>query len=188
MTQQPKDQKPSEALTPAQVKIIAGEKFQNRMEALEENLFIRPSDQWQRLRDYWINASDDARKDIVFGLAYNNGAKPLDIQRLFNIVKKDLDQYSDVLKQAQATLKLKIQSNQIKTAFISDQPILKFFLGKQFAEQVDQPAHEGVASQDTSGGMKINVYSKGVVRDEEGNTISKSLATDDDTRTTIEIK
>ena len=105
---QNKAQRPSEAMTHDQVKVISNVKFENRIEGLGEDLIIRESDQWKWLRDHWANSSPEKRKDLVYGLVYHNGAKPKDIQRLFNIQKKELDPYTDVINQAIATLKLKI--------------------------------------------------------------------------------
>ena len=176
-------QKPAAHLTKRQLEKIVTKKFEAKEEAMADALVIKQDSQWQDLRAYWLDADEDTRKNIVFGLGYNNGAKERDIARLFNIKKEDLKGYGDVLSQAVAALKMRVQSNQITIAFMSDQPMLKFFLGKQFAEQVDNPAHDGVKSDDTAGGMAINVFTKKVERDEQGNTIAKSTANEFDQKT-----
>jgi hypothetical protein len=124
--------------------------FARKMEATDAAINVRRDDQWEKLHRDWESWDDDARKDAVFGLAYYSGFKVRDIARLFRVKSADLKQYAEIIDQGLVALKLKITSNQIAFGLLTDQPVIKFHLGKQFAEQVDNPAHEGVSSVETA--------------------------------------
>lgn len=136
--------------TPEQ-RVVLGESAYNRkMEALDQNVTVRHDDQWKLLHTNWEEADEETRKSTVFGLAYNSGFKARDIARLFRIKASDLTVYKEIIDQGLAALKLKITSNQIAYGLSTEQPVVKFHLGKQFAEQVDNPAHEGVDTVEAS--------------------------------------
>lgn len=136
--------------TPEQ-RVVLGEAAYNRkMEALDANIGIRHDDQWRTLHTSWEESDEETRKSTVFGLAYNSGFKARDMARLFRIKTSDLQEYKEIIDQGLAALKLKITSNQISYGLSTEQPIVKFHLGKQFAEQVDNPAHEGVDTVEAS--------------------------------------
>ena len=120
--------------------------FSRKMEASDSTVIVRGDPQWKRLHEDWFEWGEDDRKDVVFGLAYYSGFKAKDIARLFRIKPADLAHYKDIIDQGLVALKHKITSNQIAFGLMTDQPVVKFHLGKQFAEQVDNPAHEGVDS------------------------------------------
>ena len=96
----------------------------------------------------WREADHDMRCSIIYGMVLHDGAISVqDITRFFSITKKDLEPYGTVYDMARSALKLKIQRNQISIGLQrEDSAPLKFNLQKQFAEQVTEPAHEGVAS------------------------------------------
>ena len=132
---------------------IQGEVVNKRKKhALMDTHEIIPNDGWKKQFELWSNATEEERKDIIYGMVMHDGAiKPADISRFFGIDKKELTQFKLIYDAAIAALKLKIQRNQISIALQrEDQSDMKFFLGKQFAEQVQNPAHEGVASVDTA--------------------------------------
>ena len=118
--------------------------FSRKMEATDSNVIIRPDGQWKTLNEDWHYWSDDERRDVVFGLAYYSGFKARDMARLFRVKPAELKEYADIIDQGLVALKHKITSNQIAFGLMTDQPVVKFHLGKQFGEQVDNPAHEGV--------------------------------------------
>ena len=131
-----------------QLKDLADAAYSRKMEAVDEEINLRPDNQWDVLSTNWHTADDKRRKDIVFGLAYYSGFKSPDICRLFRIKPAELVPYKDIIEQGRIALKFKITSNQIAFGLLTDQPVVKFHLGKQFAEQVDNPVHEGVESLD----------------------------------------
>lgn len=156
-----KPDRPSKAFDKNQLIAQADIKHQAKMDGVAPEFHIKTDDQWKALTTTWADADDEARNNIVFGLAYHNGAKARDIARLFRIKPVELKPYAEVLDQAIATLKLKIQGNQITSGFMNDTPMMKFFLGKQFGEQVEQPAHQDVASIDEGqGAITISVVTK----------------------------
>ena len=148
--------KPSKAFTKEQLIELAEIKHKNKMDSMSD-LVIKKDDQYNKLTAIWADAQEEDRKSIIFGLVINNGASTRDIARLFAIKTEELKQYAVVMNQATAALKLKVQGNQLSVAFMSDVPQLKFFLGKQFAEQVENPAHEGKESLDESKEHQINI-------------------------------
>lgn len=118
--------------------------FARKMEASDPNIIVRANCQWRHLTEQWRNWDADERRDVVFGLAYHAGFKARDIARMFRIKPAELNDYKDIMDQGLVALKHKIASNQITYGLMTDQPVVKFHLGKQFAEQVDNPAHDGV--------------------------------------------
>lgn len=148
-------------------------------EALDPNHIVQKHYGYEVQRDLWQNSDERDRHAIVYGMVLIDGAigKAMnDIARFFGLDKKDLVPYKDTFEMAKAALKLKIQRNQISIALQrEDQPNFKFFLGKQFAEQVGEPAHEGVETTEGQA-MKSIFDSLSVVethRDENGNTIAE---------------
>lgn len=103
---------------------------------------------WKTQKALWADADYDTRCSIVYGMVIHDGAiSTRDITRFFAIKPKELEPFNEVYEMARAALKLKIQRNQISIGLSHDgNPALKFNLQKQFAEQVNDPAHEGVSS------------------------------------------
>lgn len=103
---------------------------------------------WKHQFDLWANADTDTKRDIIYGMVMHDGAVNIrDITRFFNIKKEEINPFNEVFEAAKVALKLKIQRNQISLGLQREDMLnLKFMLGKQFAEQVAEPAHEGVSS------------------------------------------
>jgi len=99
-----------------------------------------------------------------------------DIARFFGVKKATLEPYAETFEMAKAALKLKIQRNQISLGLQrEDNAQWKFNLQKQFAEQVSEPAHEGVETTEGQA-MKSIFENLSVVqthRDENGNTVQE---------------
>lgn len=124
--------------------------FNRKMEALDDSVIVKPSSEWRVITTNWESASAEQRSDMVFGLAFYSGFKAKDMARLFRIKTTDLSEFKDIIDQGLMALKHKITSNQIAFGLSTEQPVVKFHLGKQFAEQVDNPAHEGVNTVEAS--------------------------------------
>lgn len=144
-------EKPCKAYSRDEIVEQAKIKHKSKIRAASPTVEIQSDNQWKQLSTHWGKATEDERKDICFGMALHIGAKPKDLSRLFAIKPDELKPYTEVMNQAVAALRLKVQQNQLTTALMSDQPNLKFFLGKQFAEQVENPAHDGVVSDQSDG-------------------------------------
>lgn len=125
---------------------------ERKKHALMDTHEIIPNNGWKVQFDLWRNADEDGKRDIVYGMVMHDGAiGRYDITRFFNIDKKELAPFVEVFEAAKIALKLKIQRNQISMGLQREDLVnMKFFLGKQFAEQVMEPAHEGVNSVQTS--------------------------------------
>lgn len=172
--------RPSKAFTKDQLASQADIKHQNKMDAVNPELIIKADDQWRELSTYWASATVEERKSTVFGLTMNNGAKPKDIARLFDIKPDELKPFTSVVNQAIAALKLKIQGNQITSGFMNDTPMMKFFMGKQFGEQVENPQHEDVKSIDEgAGAITIKVLTKEDAPDYKPSIIATVRGIDD---------
>jgi hypothetical protein len=123
-----------------------------------------PNDGWKEQKKLWDKASDARRKDYLYGMILHDGVcadtkRGLAlIAKFFCIKVKDLDPYQEVIDMADAARVMKINRNQLRT-FIGrdDQPMGKFFIGKQYAYQVGEPKHEGVESIDDGNDITIKV-------------------------------
>jgi hypothetical protein len=110
-----------------------------------------PNDGWKKQFATWANANEEERFNLVFGMVLTDGASVKDIARFFNVKPDELKPYRHIIDAGKVALKLKVQRNQISLGLQrEDQPMFKFFLGKQFAEQVSEPQHEGVESVDNA--------------------------------------
>jgi transposase-like protein len=140
--------KPSHQKAPEHVKHLAAVAQVRQEEALNPDHVIKLHYGFETQKKLWNEASERDRNAIVYGMVLYDGAIAAggrDIARFFGIDKKELEPYKPTFEMAKVALKLKIQHNQISMGLQrEDLPMLKFFLGKQFAEQVQEPAHEGV--------------------------------------------
>jgi hypothetical protein len=140
--------KPSHQKAPEHVKHLAAVAQTRQEEALDPNHVVKLHYGFETQKALWTDASERDRNAIVYGMVLYDGAIAAgmkDIARFFGIDKKELEQYKSTFEMAKAALKLKIQHNQISMGLQrEDLAALKFFLGRQFAEQVAEPAHAGV--------------------------------------------
>ena len=140
----------------------------------------KPNDGWKKQFAIWANANEDERCNLIYGMVILDGAKQKDITRFFNIKEADLKPFAHIFNAGIAALKLKVQRNQISLGLQrEDQAALKFHLGKQFAEQVAEPSHEGVQSVDNAEvKVQINVLKPEdavTVGEQVGAALSKTL-------------
>jgi hypothetical protein len=121
---------------------------ERKKHALMDTHEVILNDGWKRQEALWRDADHETRCSIIYGMVIHDGAiSSRDITRFFAIKSKELEPYAIVYDMAKAALKLKIQRNQISIGLQrEDSAPLKFNLQKQFAEQVNDPAHEGVES------------------------------------------
>jgi hypothetical protein len=121
---------------------------ERKKHALMDTHEVILNDGWKKQQALWSSADHETRCSIVYGMILHDGAINVrDITRFFAIKTKDLEPYAVIMDMAKAALKLKIQRNQISIGLQrEDSAPLKFNLQKQFAEQVNDPAHEGVES------------------------------------------
>jgi hypothetical protein len=131
---------------------MAEAKEQLKKDALAADHTIRTTDVWRTNPALWANATPDQRRDLLCGLIFYDGfsvaKKGLSmIAALFKIKVAELNDYIEDMKVADAARCAKIFRNQFQFFLMTDhQPMGKFFIGKQFAYQVNDPAHEGVDS------------------------------------------
>lgn len=121
---------------------------ERKKHALMDTHEVILNDGWKRQEALWRDADFELRCSIVYGMVIHDGAINVkDITRFFAISADDLKPFAKVYDMAKAALKLKIQRNQISIGLQrEDSAPMKFNLQKQFAEQVSEPAHEGVDS------------------------------------------
>jgi hypothetical protein len=117
-----------------------------------------PTNEWKVQRDLWNAATEDERKDYVCGMVFVCGLKKKDIAKFFHLDIKDLEQYNDIIEQSAAMLVAKVRGHQIQWAWRSNHfAAAKFFLGKQFGNQVENPMYDDVQSLDEQKEIKIHV-------------------------------
>jgi hypothetical protein len=138
-----------------------------RLDAIKPEHELKSSDVWKEQQKLWKKACDTQRKSWLYAIVLFDGVatetkKGLQlIAKYFNIHIKELEPYKDVINMADAARVLKINRNQLSASLgRDDQPNFKFFMGKQFAYQVSEPAHEGVESIDEGGDITIKVLTK----------------------------
>ena len=148
---------------------------QRKEDAASPQHQVIPNGSWRNQFALWQNADHDGRCDIVFGMVLHDGAiTERDLTRFFNISKDDLRPYRYIFEAGRAALKLKVQRNQISIGLQrEDTPTWKFFLGKQFGEQVAEPAHEGVESVE-SADTKVTIN---VLKPEDATTVAEQVGT-----------
>jgi hypothetical protein len=146
---------------------------QRKADAATDEHELRPNSNWKKQFAIWANADHELKCDIVYGMVFHDGAYNVkDITRFFNIKADELKPFAHIVDAAKAALKLKIQRNQISLGLQrEDNPSLKFNLQKQFAEQVNDPAHEGVASVDNSE-VRVNIQ---VLKPEDAITVGEQV-------------
>ena len=161
----------------AQARVIE----ERKADAAKDQHEVKPNDGWKKQFALWADATHDEKCNIIFGMVFHDGAFNVkDITRFFNIKADELKPFNYIADAAKAALKLKIQRNQISLGLQrEDVPNYKFFLGKQFAEQVNDPAHEGVNSVDNAEvKVQINVLKPedaATVGEQVGAALSKTL-------------
>jgi hypothetical protein len=138
-----------------------------RFDALSPHHTLKSSDAWKAQKKIWLKANDTQRKSYLYAMVLFDGVAADTkrgmalIARFFSINVKELEPYKDVINMADAARVLKINRNQLGTSLGRDDQVnLKFFMGKQFAYQVTDPAHEGVESIDDGKDITINVLTK----------------------------
>jgi hypothetical protein len=136
-------------------------KAANAIDTLEPVFTPQPSGEWRLTKAWWANASEDERQDQVYGLAFLNAAKPKQIAQYYSIKESDLKQYAEQWEMGTAARILKINGHQMRWGLSTSIPNAKFFLGLQFAQQVQNPQHEDVKSIDEgAGAITIRVLTK----------------------------
>jgi hypothetical protein len=140
---------------------------ERKKHALMDTHEIIVNDGWKRQEALWRDADFETRCSIIYGMVLHDGAiSTRDITRFFAIQSDDLKPFGKVYDMAKAALKLKIQRNQISIGLQrEDSAPLKFNLQKQFAEQVNEPAHEGVDS--VQSGPPTIIYNEVKAENEE---------------------
>jgi hypothetical protein len=124
---------------------LDGLKLEEKKALLKPTFEIPRSSVWKFARDEWAKASFEDRAEYVCGLVFMSGMNKPGIKKFFNLKDEMLDEFDDIVEQTAAILQAKIQTHQINWAYTSNQfAAAKFFLGKQFANQVEHPVHEGV--------------------------------------------
>lgn len=123
--------------------------------AMANEHILEPNDAWKKQLALWPAADEDTRRNYLYGLIFHDGAIRLDLQficKFFGIKRKELDPYKEVIDAAEAALALKLQKNSILFGLIrEDQVDMKYHLLKQYAQQVQNPTHEGEVDVDQTG-------------------------------------
>jgi hypothetical protein len=144
---------------------LAGEA--RRIDALSHDHVLKSSDAWKNQKKLWNKASHTQRQNWLYAMVLFDGVCANTrrgiklIAQYFDVTPKEVEVYRDVLDMADAARVLKINRNQLGTSLGRDDQInLKFFMGKQFAYQVTDPAHEGVESVDEGKDISITVVTR----------------------------
>ena len=145
--------------------------------ALAQDTFeAKPLDEWRMTKAWWLQASEAEKQDQVYGLAFLNAAKIKNIAQYYSIKEAEVKKYQEQWEMGNAARILKINGHQLRWALTTNIPNAKFFVGMQFAGQVQNPQHEDVKSIDEgNGAITISVLTKDVSKD--ANT--QFIATDD---------
>jgi hypothetical protein len=146
--------------------------------AISANYEPTPSNEWSQIRNWWANSTESEKQDMLFGMA-KTGAKPKHIAEYYGIKEADLKPYQMQISMGRAYLRRKIEEHQVRWALGSNQPMAKFFVGKQFAGQVDNPQHEDVQSLDEgkSQGITIKVIGRDTEAEEAGTAPFEGIGT-----------
>jgi hypothetical protein len=156
--------KPSRLLSPELKLAIAEAVEERKADSIDPKHALKPSDGWKQQREIWNASTDDERRDYLYGMVLFDGI-PAETKKGLNLIAKffgikvsALEPYMDVIEMGDAARVLKITRNQLQSFLIRDDvPMGKFFLGKQFAYQVNDPAHEGVEAVKDDGNINITV-------------------------------
>jgi hypothetical protein len=161
----PNDTAPSRNVSHEFTKKMVEATEQRKTEALSEDHVVKLHYGFKNQKTLWINADDETRHAIVYGMVMWSGAVKKgmsDISRFFGIkgeAYKDLvAKYSETFDMAKVALKLKIQQNTISLGLQREDLLqLKFNLLLQFGEQTLNPVHEGVEDRDDGKAIEITV-------------------------------
>lgn len=143
---------------------------EERVKALSTEFKPSPSDEWRLTKSWWTKATEDERKDMLYGLTFYSSAKPKTIAKYFSIDVAELKPYQEQIQMGEAARILKINAHQMRWAIQSNVPNAKFFLGMQFAGQVQNPVHDDAPSLDEKkdSNIKITVIGKEAVNSTTG--------------------
>lgn len=129
--------------------------------AMAKGHVLEPNDSWKSQLKLWQEADDETRKNYLYGLIFSDGAGRIGgklICKFFGIKPKELEPYREVMDAAEAALALKIQKNQISIGMLrEDSHDLKWFLGKQWAFQTQNPVHQDVEDNKAESGVNFNI-------------------------------
>ena len=131
--------------------------LQERKRILEPGFAPTPSNEWVSTKDWWAKSTEDEKRDMLYGLCFYSAAKPRLIAKYFSIKEADLKPYQEQLNMGEAARILKINAHQLRWAMSSNIPNAKFFLGLQFAGQVQHPVHDDAPSHDEKKDNNINI-------------------------------
>jgi hypothetical protein len=133
-----------------------------KLDACDEGHTLRPSDAHRTQRSLWANATVEEREDMVCGMVIFDGlVKARDVWAFFGVTKQEFEPYLQTHALSCAALKAKVQRNQM-SVFLTrdDQADGKYFLGRQFAGQVQNPAHEDTPSVDENSKSPTIVFTE----------------------------
>jgi len=123
------------------------------LRALEPTYVPLKNDGWQYQASLWSSSSDDERRSYLYhmvlwsGVVMGSKRALQTVARYFAIDLDELKPYLDVMWMADVARTLKITEANLATFLHSDKDVGgKFHIGKQFAYQVNDPAHEDVDS------------------------------------------
>jgi hypothetical protein len=173
----PRD-KPSGHRSVEHLEALAAVQQERQEDALSPHHSPKPNFGFKYQPLIWNAASEEERHALVYGMVFYDGAIAkgmTDISRFFGLPKEKLQPYKETFEMAKVALKLKLQRNTINLGLQrEDAIVLKFHLLKQYAEQVENPAHEGKESLDESKAVEIKLN---VVRNnnEEVNDLRSEL-------------
>jgi hypothetical protein len=156
-----------------------------KTEALSPEHKLKSNSAWKEQKKLWGKASDNQKKDWLYAMVLVDGVCAETkrgmqlIAKYFAINVKELKPFEEVIHMADAARVLKIQRNQLGGALGRDDQVnLKFFMGKQFGYQVNDPAHEGVETVEEGKDITINVMTR------ENSTTTTTESTTDDAEET----
>lgn len=154
-------------LPPETLAASAAAQDERKKAAIDPEHTLRPNSGWRKQKDLWKSATDDERRDYLYGMVLGDAVptqsksgKAL-LAKFFSIKVDELAPYMDVIDMADSARVLKINRNLFANFLLrDDQAVGKFFIGTQFGYQVRDPAHEGVESIDDGKDITIRVLTK----------------------------
>jgi hypothetical protein len=147
------DGKISRAMSRQTVLAIAETNDARKGRAVEKSFVPLVNDGWKVQSRLWAEADDDTRRGYLYHMVLWSGVvmgsrKALGhVAKYFGIKAAELDPYLDVMWMADTARVLKITESTFVGFLSNDRDTSgKFHIGKQYAYQVNDPAHEGVDS------------------------------------------
>lgn len=110
---------------------------------------LTPNTEWREIDAAWAVTPQEELENYVFSLVLKTGVGSKIIGNRFGYSQKEVqDKFGHVIIKAQAERMMVIYADQINEALTTSSAQMKMYVGKHFAEQLDQPT---ITTQDSDG-------------------------------------